>query len=178
MGAGGTHHVAHLVRDALEPVVHALGARDHARQFAPDDRERVEGPAERLALAHPPVARFVSIRLLMGLLSRSDSQDALHALFDDEPLGTSGRAAEHPALVVKVAEHDEDAATFLPEGVLDRHLDLVERHVRGTGGGRIRGLDLPRLDTFAALDEDHGESVVCLTAHREAWKKQIELRVC
>ena len=168
MGAGGTHHVAHLVRDALEPVVHALGARDHARQFAPDDRERVEGPAECLALAHPPVVRFVSIRLLMGLLSRSDNQDALHALFDDEPLGTGGRAAEHPALVVKVAEHDEDTAALLPERVLDGYLDLVEGDVCGASSGRVRSLDLPRFDALAAFYQDNGESVLRLAADSEA----------
>lgn len=53
---GGTHHVAHLVRQVLKPALYALHARDHRREFRAHDRLRAERLAERPALGHPPAA--------------------------------------------------------------------------------------------------------------------------
>jgi hypothetical protein len=60
-----------------------------------------------------------------------------------------------PTLVVKVAKNDLDTLVLLAQHILSWHLDVVERHVRSAGCGRIRGLDLLGLDTLAALDEEY-----------------------
>ena len=66
-----------------------------------------------------------------------------------------GRLTNHgPSLVVKVAKNDLDTLVLLAQHVLGRNLDVVEGHVSGTGGGRVRGLDLLGLDTLAALDKE------------------------
>lgn len=98
--------------------------------------------------------------------------DRLHALLDDEPLRTDVDAAHHPPLVVKVAEHHEDAAALFAERVLDRHLDVVERDVCRAGGGRIRRLDRLRGDAFAALDENDRETVLreTVSTNRTSWR--------
>ena len=67
--------------------------------------------------------------------------DPLHALLDDGALAACGHAAHHPPFVVEVAEHDEDAAALLAQGVLDGHLDLVEGDVCGACRRGVGGLD-------------------------------------
>ena len=72
-----------------------------------------------------------------------------------------GRLTNHgPSLVVKVAKNDLDTLVLLAQHVLSRDLDIVECHVSGTGGGRVRGLDLLGLDTLAALDKEDTEALV------------------
>ena len=53
-GVRDAHHVAHLVGDVLEPVLHALRAGDHLCDFASDDGLRAERLPEGLALLDPP----------------------------------------------------------------------------------------------------------------------------
>ena len=110
-------------------------------------------------------------------VSYNGRRGVLHTLLDDEPLRTGRRAAEHPALVVEVAEHDEDAAPLLPEGVLDRYLDFVKGDVCGASCGRVGSLDLPRFDALAALYQDDSEPVLRLAADSEADGLQSDIRL-
>ncbi len=73
-------HIAHLVRDVLEPRLHGFCARDHLRQFRADDRLRAERLPERLAL-----------------------RDPLQTFLDNHALSASGCANHDPTLVVEVA---------------------------------------------------------------------------
>ena len=74
-----SQHIAHLIRDILEPGLNGFCARDHRSQFRADDGLRAERLAERLAL-----------------------RDPFQAFLDDHPLCASGCANHHPTLVVEV----------------------------------------------------------------------------
>ena len=95
-------------------------------------------------------------------------EDSLHALLDDEALRARGRAAHDPALVVEVAEHDEDPCAFFAEGVGYGDAHVVEGDEGGPGGGGVGSLDGLRGYAVLTLDENDGEAVVGFAADCEA----------
>jgi len=52
-GSGGTHHIAHLISDALEPSLNGLNLCHHLGEFVPDDRLREQRLAEYISLRGP-----------------------------------------------------------------------------------------------------------------------------
>ena len=129
-------------------MLRGLGLRDHVRELMADDGLRVEWFAERLALVDP-----------------------LQALLDDEAHVARRRATHTPALVVEVAQNDEDASTLGPERVLDGHFDVLEGDVSRASRSGVGGLDRLRLHTLPTLNENHSETAVGLAAHSEAERK-------
>ena len=75
--------VIHLVRDALQPVLGRLDSGNHIRQLGTNDGLRVEGFAKHNSLIGP-----------------------FHALLNNLPLCTQGRATYHPSFVIEIAEDD------------------------------------------------------------------------
>ena len=140
-----TDHVAHLIRNTLQPTLYALRPRDHPRHLRPHDRQTRERLPERLPLVDP-----------------------LHAALNQQPLCPRTGAAHDPTLVVEVAEHDEDPRAFFAEGVGYGDAHVVEGDESGAGGGGVGGLDGLRGYAVLTFDEDDGEAVVGFAADCEA----------
>ena len=126
-----SHHIAHLVRDIFKPALHGLRARDHLRQLGAHHGLRAERLAERLAL-----------------------RDPLETFLEDHALRSSGCANHNPALVVEVAQDNEDPATLGTERVFDRDADVVEGDEGCARGRRVGRLDGRSRNAFLAGDED------------------------
>lgn len=62
--------------------------------------------------------------------------------------------------MIKIAQNDPYALSFLAKQVLHRNLHIIEGNIRRASRGRIRRLDRLRLDALASLDQKHTESLV------------------
>lgn len=69
--------------------------------------------------------------------------------------------------MVEVAENHAKAIVLSAKDVLHGDLDVVESDIRGPGGGRIRRLDLRRLDAFTSRDQQHRKAAVCAAPNGE-----------
>ena len=61
---------------------------------------------------------------------------------------------------VDVTHNDEDTTTHFPESVFYGNTDVVKRHICSASSGRIACLDLLRLDTRTARDEEDSQTVL------------------
>lgn len=141
-------HVAHLVGDSLEPGLHSLDLGDHVRE---------------------PFCQFKHLRYSLltddGLGEERLAKDVtlgspLDALLDNDTRAASRATAHGPTLVVKVGEDDKETTVLGTEHVVLGNDNVLELNVGGTGGSRVRSLDLLGLDTLAAGDEEDGETTL------------------
>lgn len=70
--------------------------------------------------------------------------------------------------MIEVTQHDENSSTFLTESVSNRYPDFVKGDVGGSGGGRVRCLDLLGFDAWTAFDEHNGETILRLAPYCKA----------
>ena len=68
-----------------------------------------------------------------------------------------------------------ETGAFGTERVLNRHLDVVKRHVRRTGDWRVGRLDGLGLDAFLARNEDGSQTAIRLATNGEATESHIRL---
>mmetsp|Transcript_16259 Transcript_16259/g.28935 ORF Transcript_16259/g.28935 Transcript_16259/m.28935 type:complete len:263 (+) Transcript_16259:183-971(+) len=130
-------HVIHLIRHALQPVLHRLNLRHHVRQLVPDDRLLHQSLVEGLPLLGP----------LDALLNHqtAPSVDATH---------------NEPALVVEVVHDALETVVLLAQQVPHRNLDILIQDVGRPGGGRVASLDCCCAQIIIALDQQQAEALL------------------
>jgi hypothetical protein len=149
-----TCHVAHLVRDVLQPRLERLDLGNHLGKLPPDDSLGEQGLAKDVSLGGP-----------------------LEAFLHDRSGASDAGATHDPSLVVKVGEDDEETAVLRAQHVLGGH-DIVKGNVGRASGGRVGGFDLFGLDPFASGDEEDGQAAIGLGLARvkRAWRVELTLQ--
>lgn len=106
--------------------------------------------------------------LLDQLLPKDDALVApFQTLLDNGGTHANDAAGHHEALVIEVAHDDNETLMLFTQEIVDRHLDILELHKRRCGSGGVGGLDLLRLDTLPARDQEHREAFLCPAAGNE-----------
>ena len=65
-------------------------------------------------------------------------------------------------------EDNENPPTLRSKGVFNRHFDVIESDISGTGGRGVARLDRLGLDAFNSRDKNYGETILGLAACGEA----------
>lgn len=140
----GVIHLAHLERDALQPILARLGQRDHLGQFLAH-----HGLADQRLPKHDALVR------------------PLQAFLDDGAHPPDHAARHGPALVVEVAHNHDEPVMFLAQEVVHGNLDVVELDERRRRRGRVRRLDPLGLYVVVSRHEDDREALFRLAPGHE-----------
>lgn len=89
------------------------------------------------------------------------------ALLDHGHRHAHHTAHHHETFMIEVAHDHNEALVLFTKQVVDRHLDVVELDESCGGSGRVRRLDLLRLDAFATRNQKNGEALFCAAAGHE-----------
>lgn len=94
-------------------------------------------------------------------------KNVLEAFLNSHSLSPCRTAHHDPALMVKVAEDDEQALVLFSENVTSWHFHVVERDVGGASSRRVGCLDGLGLDARTPLNEEYSKTLLGLACDGE-----------